>query len=69
MAKFEQHRAYLERALTEVTRTHDELETRVEALKEQMVYLEDAIKALTVYEHIDAAAIARASEAVPEEVV
>lgn len=53
MAKYEQHRAYLERALEEVTRTHDELEVRVDALKDQMGYLEDAIKALEVYEHID----------------
>lgn len=55
MAKYEQHRAYLERALQEVTRTHDELEVRVDALKDQIVYLEDAIKALEVYEHINTA--------------
>lgn len=60
--KFDQHRAYLERALAEVQKVHDELETRIESLKEQAGYLEDAIKALNVYEHIDAAAIAKAQE-------
>lgn len=52
MAKFDQHRAYLERALEEVTKMHDELSARVDGLKEQMGYLEDTIKALNVYEHV-----------------
>lgn len=64
MSKFDNHRAYLERALMEVERTHDELEVRVESLKEQRQYLEDAIKALKVYEHIDTAALEQAQKEV-----
>lgn len=55
MTKFDQHRAYLERALDEVTKVHDELSARVDGLKEQMGYLEDTIKALNVYEHVSTA--------------
>lgn len=50
--KYDSERAYLERALEVVRKQHDEYQIRVDDLEDQIGYLETAIKALNVYEHV-----------------
>lgn len=52
MAKYDEHRAFLSRILDTMTKNRDELEARLEDLNDQIEYMQDAIQALNVYEHI-----------------
>jgi len=52
MAKYDAHRAFLERILETMNKNAEELQARLDDLEDQTRYIEDAISALNVYEHI-----------------
>lgn len=52
MAKYDAHRAFLERILETMNKNAEELQARLDDLEDQIQYIEDAINALNVYEHI-----------------
>lgn len=52
MAKYDEHRAFLSRILDTMIKNRDELDARLEDLNDQIEYMQDAIQALNVYEHI-----------------
>lgn len=52
MAKYDEHRAFLAKILDTMTKNRDELEARTEDLNDQITFIQDAIQALNVFEHI-----------------
>lgn len=47
------HRAYLNGIRQIMTKTETELVARLDELHDQMKYIDDAVKALSVYEHVN----------------
>lgn len=47
------HRAYLNGIKQIMIKTETELVARLDELRDQMKYIDDAIKALSVYEHVN----------------
>lgn len=47
------HRAYLNGIKQIMVKTESELVARLDELRDQMKYIDDAIKALSVYEHVN----------------
>lgn len=50
--KYDEHRKFLEGILENMNRSLEELQTRAAILEDQIHYIEDAIQALNVFEHI-----------------
>lgn len=53
MAKYDEDRIFLQRIQEAMIKTRDELETRLDELNDQIVYLNNAVNALSVYEHVN----------------
>lgn len=50
--KYDEHRKFLEGILENMNRSLEELHNRSAILEDQIQYIEDAIQALNVFEHI-----------------
>lgn len=50
--KYDEHRKFLEGILENMNRSLEELHNRAAILEDQIQYIEDAIQALNVFEHI-----------------
>ena len=54
MNKYDDHRTFLSGISDNMSRSIAELEARVDELKSQKKFLDDAVQALNVYEHVSA---------------
>lgn len=50
--KYDEHRTFLSGIVDAMARNLAELEARIDELKSQKKFVEDAIQALNVYEHV-----------------
>lgn len=50
--RYDQDKIFLQRIQESMIKTRDELETRLEELEDQIMYIEHSMLALEVYEHV-----------------